>query len=79
MTAQRLLRDNHIESTLYLGVGRDKEADNQMTAHAWLRCGPYSVCGGRGEGYAIVARFSMPCDGSTARTIRIKHKERQQA
>ena len=57
MVAQRLLRDYHIASTLYLGVGRDKEDGDKMVAHAWVRCGPYSVCGGNGEGYAIVARF----------------------
>ena len=59
MVAQRLLRDYGISSTLYLGVGRDQEADNKMVAHAWVRSGPYSVCGGTGEGYAAVARFGM--------------------
>jgi len=58
MTAQRLLRDYGISSTLYLGVGRDKESGN-MVAHAWVRSGPYSVCGGNGEGYATVAKFKM--------------------
>ena len=67
MAAQRLLRDYHIKSTLYLGVGRDKEADNRMIAHAWLRCGPYYVCGGQGEGYAVVARFVMPLPTSASR------------
>ena len=59
MVAQRLLRDYGIGSTLYLGVARDKEADNKMVAHSWVRTGPYSVCGGTGEGYAIVATFRM--------------------
>jgi len=60
MVAQRMLRDYGIESTLYLGVGRDKEENGaKMIAHAWVRSGPYSVCGGNGEGYAIVARFKM--------------------
>ena len=58
MVAQRLLRGYSIESTLYLGVGRDKE-DGNMVAHAWLRSGPYYVCGGNGEDYAIVAKFKM--------------------
>ena len=58
MTAQRLLRDYGISSTLYLGVGRDKENGN-MVAHAWVRSGPYSICGGNGEGYATVAKFKM--------------------
>ena len=59
MVAQRLLRDYRIESTLYLGVGRNKEDNDKMVAHAWLRSGPYYVCGGRGEGYAAVAKFKM--------------------
>jgi len=59
MVAQRLLRDQGIHSTLYLGVGRDKEDNERMVAHAWVRCGPYSVCGGDGEGYAAVAKFRM--------------------
>ena len=59
MVAQRLLRDYGIESTLYLGVGRDKEAGNKMIAHAWVRSGPHSICGGHGEGYAVVAKFGM--------------------
>ena len=59
MVAQRLLREFCIESTLYLGVGRNKEDNDKMVAHAWLRSGPYYVCGGRGEGYATVAKFKM--------------------
>jgi len=59
MTAQRLLRRKKIKSTLYLGVGRDKDDNNKMMAHAWVRCGPYSVCGGTGEDYAVVAKFVM--------------------
>jgi len=39
-------------------VGRDKE-DDRMIAHAWVRSGPYSICGGKGEDYATVARFKM--------------------
>jgi len=59
MVAQRLLRDYGMNSTLYLGVGRDKDDNDKMTAHAWVRCGPYSVSGGDGEGYAAVAKFRM--------------------
>ena len=59
MVAQRLLRDYRIDSTLYLGVGRNKEENDKMVAHAWLWSGPYFVCGGRGEGYAEVAKFKM--------------------
>ena len=59
MVAQRLLREKGIQSTLYLGVGKDKEDNDKMIAHAWVRCGPYSVCGGTGEDYAVVAKFVM--------------------
>ena len=59
MVAQRLLRGYGINSTLYLGVSRDKDDNNKMIAHAWVRSGPYSVCGGTGEGYAVVAKFGM--------------------
>ena len=59
MVAQRLLRGYGISSTLYLGVSRDKENGNKMIAHAWVRSGPYYVCGGNGEGYAVVAKFRM--------------------
>jgi len=32
-----------ISSTLYIGVGKDEE--RKLTAHAWLRCGPFIVTG----------------------------------
>ncbi len=54
MTAQFLLRQKHIPSTLYLGVGKD---DHNMIAHAWLRCGEFYATGGSGERYAVVAKF----------------------
>lgn len=55
MVAQRLLRCHGIASTLYLGVGRDES--KKMIAHAWVRCGALFVTGGKGDGYATVARF----------------------
>lgn len=54
LTARRLLAKHGIESTLYLGVGKE---DGKMVAHAWLRCGEMYVTGGNGEGYATVAKF----------------------
>ena len=41
MTAQKLLHEKNIETTLYLGVGY--EEDGSMRAHSWLRYGNY--CG----------------------------------
>lgn len=53
-TAMTLLKKAGIPTTMYLGVGRE---ENKMVAHAWLRCGKIYVTGGKGENYAIVAKF----------------------
>ncbi len=55
LTAQRLLVEKKIASTLYLGVTYEK---NILEAHAWLRCGELYITGGNGKGYAMVAKFS---------------------
>lgn len=56
LTAQRLLAEKGIESTMYLGV---KEEDHKMLAHSWIRVGKVFVTGGNGvaDGYAVVDRF----------------------
>ena len=56
LTAQKLLKRKQIDSTLYLGVGKE---DEKMIAHAWLRCGRMYVTGGDGRNYAIVAKYKM--------------------
>ena len=56
MTVQRMLKKRGLSTTLYLGVNKDKE--NNMRAHAWIRCGSIYVTGGNGSGYANVAKFS---------------------
>ena len=57
LTAQKLLKEKGISTTLYLGVRKDK--DNNMLAHAWTRCGKYYVTGGANkDGYAVVTKFS---------------------
>ena len=57
LTAQKLLKEKEISTTLYLGVKKDR--DNNMLAHAWLRCGEYYVTGGANkDGYAVVAKFA---------------------
>lgn len=57
LTAQKLLKEKEISTTLYLGVKKDR--NNNMLAHAWLRCGEYYVTGGANrEGYAVVAKFA---------------------
>ena len=56
LTAQRLLKNKGISTTIYLGV---KKEGNKMKAHAWLRCGQYYVTGGAiREQYTIVAKFA---------------------
>lgn len=55
LTAQRLLKQKGIASTMYLGCGYDE--NGKMVAHAWLRVGKMYVTGGNGEGYACVDKF----------------------
>lgn len=61
LTAQKLLKQKGIGSTLYLGCGY---AEDKMVAHAWLRCGELYVTGGDGAGYAVVDKFCVPDEKS---------------
>ena len=54
LTAQRLLKEKKISSTLYLGCRLEA---GKMVAHAWIRCGRMYVTGGNGEGYSVVDKF----------------------
>lgn len=57
LTAQKMLKNKGISSTLYLGV--NKNESGEMIAHAWIRCGKYCVTGGREmKGFSVVAKFS---------------------
>lgn len=57
LTAQKMLKENGISTTIYLGVKKDMNSN--MLAHAWIRCGEYYVTGGNSrESYAVVAKFS---------------------
>ena len=57
LTAQKMLKEQGVSTTLYLGVKKDE--NNQMIAHAWTRCGNYFVTGGSNRhGYAVVAKFA---------------------
>lgn len=57
LTAQKILKKRKINSTLYLGVKKNKE--NNLLAHAWLRCGEVFVTGEQEKsGFVEVARFS---------------------
>ncbi|WP_238480423.1 lasso peptide biosynthesis B2 protein [Clostridium chrysemydis] len=55
ITAKKLLNNQNIDSTIYLGVTKE---ENELKAHAWLRCGEVFVTGGNGAGFAIVNYFS---------------------
>lgn len=63
LVAKFWLHRRGIPSTLYLGVlltkaGTDGDALTGMAAHAWLRCGPLLVTGGRDHArYTVAARF----------------------
>jgi hypothetical protein len=63
LAAKFWLRRRGIPTTLYLGVALNKtEVDGStrpgMEAHAWLRCGPFLVTGGRGhERFTVTANF----------------------
>lgn len=57
LTAQRLMKENGISTTVYLGV--KKGENNEMLAHAWSRCGEYFLTGGANRlEYTVVAKFS---------------------
>ena len=54
LTARRILKKKNINTTLYLGVMKE---NNEMKAHAWLRCGELYVTGGDGSSFGMVAKF----------------------
>lgn len=56
LTAQKMLKNKEIQTTLYLGVNKDE--DGKMIAHAWIRCGEYCITGGSEmKGFSVVAKF----------------------
>ena len=57
LTAQIMLKQRKISSTLYLGVAKDKE--KKLKAHAWLRCGMDIITGdSERKGFTVVAKFA---------------------
>lgn len=57
LTAQRLMKNQGVATTIYLGV--KKGEDNAMLAHAWIRCGGYIITGGSNKHeYTVVAKFT---------------------
>ena len=57
VVAARMLSRRRLPWTLYLGMSRGDE--DQLKAHAWVRCGEVVVTGGEVmEEFSVVARFS---------------------
>ncbi|MNO30878.1 hypothetical protein D3C76_208260 [compost metagenome] len=53
----KMLEKRGIESTLYMGVAKDKQG--QMIAHAWLRSGSYYISGDDVmKGFVVVEKFA---------------------
>ncbi|MBS4209172.1 lasso peptide biosynthesis B2 protein [Bacillus sp. FJAT-50079] len=65
MAGMKMLERRGIDSTLYLGTGRDDAG--QMIAHAWLRSGPYYISGAEGmEKFTIVSMFAKKISNTPA-------------
>lgn len=58
LTAQKMMKKRKISTTLYLGVKKDDE--NQLIAHAWIRCGTFYITGGAiRQRYSVVAKYAV--------------------
>ena len=56
LTAKALLGQIGLPATIYFGLA--KEADNQLIAHAWVRCGNKIITGIAGmERFTVIAFF----------------------
>lgn len=57
ITAQVILHQKKISSTMYLGVAKDE--NKKLTAHAWVRCGSYILTGAdEMKNFVQVAKFA---------------------
>ena len=57
IAVKRLLKKYRIDSTLYLGVGKD--SNQKLVGHAWLRCGNKIIAGlEESLNFSVVAKFS---------------------
>lgn len=57
IAAKMILRAYGYQTTLYYGVA--KNPDQQLIAHAWVRCGDYIVTGRKGmQRFAVVGTFA---------------------
>lgn len=58
LAAVRLLQQSAVPARLYLGVRA--AAFDQLEAHAWVKAGDFTVCGGRPEGRFKVLSIHVP-------------------
>ncbi|WLR42776.1 lasso peptide biosynthesis B2 protein [Bacillus carboniphilus] len=66
LAAMNMLKRRKIESTLYLGTG--KEMSGKLIAHAWLRSGQYYVTGiEEKENFTVVKTLSYIVDAEKSR------------
>lgn len=56
VAAKVMLQRRGLPSTLYLGMRR--EADLEVSSHAWLRVGELSLIGGPSADYTVLATFA---------------------
>jgi hypothetical protein len=57
IAAKMILRGYGLETTMYYGVAKD--INNQLIAHAWIRCGNYIVTGRPGmKRFTVVGTFA---------------------
>ena len=58
LTAQKMLKKRGIPGAFYLGVSKDKNAEEKMKAHAWSQCAEVIITGGRGhEDFTVLSVF----------------------
>lgn len=55
--ASYYLKKKKIPGTVYMGVCRDE--NGSMIAHAWTKCGKYSVTGGSGEKFTVTGVWGI--------------------
>ncbi len=59
VAAQWMLKRRHVAATLYLGVAKDQTKQENLAAHAWLRCGSIILTGAEGHRqFTVVGTFS---------------------
>ncbi len=58
LTAQRMLKRRGIPGVFYLGVMKDENVKEKMSAHAWSQCGETIITGHKGhDAYTVVSVF----------------------